>query len=334
MDAKDILRIAGQIAGLGGLALAVLLIIYRQVLLSIKSPEKIPAKGYLETINRMILYVFIVALVGLVLFAILSISEKATAALSRVSEVERELGTVKVEHAKVASLSERLAGENNTLSNRLARIEEASLKEQMSGLEMLSQDVSFDVQEWKAVDPNQRLTEKVYPVKTRKRFRLIRASKEAVSFSSTFGTSSPFEPNFASETHKFSVKRNTDLIPPGKPALRRWILTFDISEHALFEPFVVEEVVTVYNSFPNPQRESCGTLITVPTQQASIEVVFPTGKLPDTNSFQFSFYTLATSQPPTPLASPKFVYVAEKRSLKWTIDKPRLAHHYQAEWNW
>ena len=45
------------------------------------------------------------------------------------------------------------------------------------------------------------------------------AGYAATDFSTTFGTSSPFDPIFSSDSHPLRVIKNEDLIPPGKPAL-------------------------------------------------------------------------------------------------------------------
>ncbi len=334
MNESALLRIAGQIAGIGGIVVVILLLLYRQVLLTMKPPDNMPAEGYLKAINKIILFTFIVAIVGLVIYAVLSINENLRLAMDRAAAVQVELGSVKTENATIKSSFESLKTQAELLGKRFSAIEEASVKERSSSLEVRKQNVSFDLTAWKPVDQDRLAKEHVYQVWTRKHFQIAKAFKEARVFSTTFGTSSPFEPVFSCETHPLTDVRNSDLIPPGKPALRRWTLQIDISKEEPFKEFDIVEKTMIYNSFANPIRENCGTLITFPSRQASIEVVFPIGKTPKPDSLEFTFYTLGSGQSPSPFKDPDYRLEEDGKRLLWNIPDPRLAHHYQIEWRW
>jgi len=66
----------GEVAGLGGLGLGLFFLIVRLVLQTVPLPKNIPAAPYLKLVNRIIVFAFILALVGLGIYGTLQVTRR------------------------------------------------------------------------------------------------------------------------------------------------------------------------------------------------------------------------------------------------------------------
>lgn len=224
--------------------------------------------------------------------------------------------------------------EYEDLDGRVKKIGEFMLKLDTAQVEVERQAVMFDLTQWKPTDLRSRTEEHMYQVITRKEYRLMKAFKETETFKTTFGTSSPFEPVFSSDTHRFTLVRDDDLIPPNKPALRRWLVRLDIKDNRVFEPFKLTSVVVVWNSFSNPDEENCGTFVNYPIKSSAIEVKFPAAKRPKPEAIKLSYYRLDTGEPPVKMDRDGLSLSEDGQDLRWEIPSPTLGYHYQVAWAW
>jgi hypothetical protein len=163
---------------------------------------------------------------------------------------------------------------------------------------------------------------------------LWKALEEATNFSSTFGTSSPFDPVFSCNDFTLRCEENRDPIPVGKHSLRRWVLNYDISKTPLFQQFDIVSTIKIWNSFQNLDTESEGTLINFSTRRAVLKVIFPPAKHPKRNGVSCSFFGLAADKSPSPIPNPNLTFSEDGSSVTWVIEEPRLGYHYEIYWNW
>jgi len=73
MSITEILTIVGQIAGLGGLAFGIFLLLTKEVLKRVPPPKSMDRERYSKIINRVLLFTFLISLAGLSLYGILTI---------------------------------------------------------------------------------------------------------------------------------------------------------------------------------------------------------------------------------------------------------------------
>jgi hypothetical protein len=304
MNWDNILLVVGKIAGIGGLAIGSLLLIFRTVLKTVPPPKKVLAPAYFKMIDKIILYTFILALVGVGCYVFL-------------------------EYRKYAQLQQ----DHDALKQQLAQIQDVKLKARGAALEVLSCEVTFDFSNWSLVPEEERLT-------TRRSFELItsrrriwRATPETQQFFATFGTDSPFEPVFDGALLSQEIP-NTDQLQSGKDVLRRWILEYDIRSVPLFTPYDVVSEIKAWNCYQNDKMGHEGTLIMFPTRTATLKVIFPPDRRPIPETIRALDFPLDKSRSPKPVDSPKLTVAPDRSWVSWEIEAPHLNFHYILEWQW
>jgi hypothetical protein len=336
MGADQVFKVVGEVAGIGGLVVGLFFLVVRLVVHKVPAPlrKNVPEKEFFQILNRIILYAFILALVGLLIYALLQINARAASANEKASDLTVTLRLLQQQHNDLTAKYVLLQSDDDNLRSRIEQIEEAGLKARSSGIEVRSTDITYDLRGWKAVPDQDRATKKRSELVWTTKRQVIRAQKEATQFAATFATSSPFDPDFSCLTQNMKHDLNTDPLPQGKESLRRWILTYDISNEPLFTPFDIVTEIRAWNSMQNPVREHEGTLIMFPTRRASLEVVFPPGKPPKPHSIECSGYALAMDKSPEPFKTPDLIYSEDGLRVKWNIGDPMLGWHYIIQWDW
>jgi hypothetical protein len=301
MNAETLLSIA-KYAGLGGLGLVAFGLVARTALKNLPRPEAVLSEHFFRTVDRIILFAFILSLVGLVTYAVLE--------FRRTARLQNEYDQIKLE---------------------LTQIQDPNLKRRGAAIEVLTCDVTFDFRNWSIVPEQDRLTtRRSYELLTTKR-QIWRAHPETRQFSATFGTDSPFEPLFDSADLS-NEQRNPDQEQNNKTHLQRWILDYDISRVPLFTPYDIITQIKAWNCWQDRGQE--GTLIMYPTRSATLTVLFPHDHRPDPSSFHCFDFPLDKSRAPK-LIDDAILTVAPDRSwVKWEVKQPRLNYHYVIEWKW
>jgi hypothetical protein len=321
MNAESILRIAGQVAGIGGLALGLFLIVIRTAFKTLPQPKTVGSSRFFATIDTMIRYTFILSLVGVLAYAFLEVNRRVST-----------LAAIGEKYTMLEQNYENLKQTNAEMQKQIDKIVEPSLKTIMSPLEVRSSDVTFDLTNWSLVSAaEQQTTKRSYEVTRTKRV-VARPSSETRQFAATYATASALEPDFACKTHTMQAIPNKDEEQSGKIKLNRWILQYDISREPLYTPFPIITEITGWNALQNPVQEQEGTLIMFPTKSASLEVLFPPLKRP--SSIECFAYPLAQGASPQPVEHPNLEIASDRSRVKWFIDDPRLGYHYEIHWKW
>ena len=323
-----------EIAGIGLLGIGLLLVVVRLLLPRLGKPEITPGRQFFETIDKIILFAFILGLVGVMTYAILLVNDLAADANEKANELKGKLVTLEVTDKVTLDKYEQLKRDHADLQSRVDAIEEPGLKSRSSALEVLSADITYDLTGWKLVNPTDLASNKVCEFTWTTRRTVWKAQKEATRFYATFGTTSQLPPDFSSSTHTLSVDLNKDPIPPGKESLKRWILTYDIGNEPLFQPFDIKTTIKAWNSFQNNELEHEGTLILYSTRKVSMTVIFPPLKHPKPNSIICFFYGLAVDKSKSPFPNPNLQSAPDGSRVTWEIAEPRLGIHYEIWWNW
>lgn len=333
MQAEAILRVAGQVAGIGGLAVCLFLLIARYVLKALPKPDKVPPAKYFRVIDRIILFAFVLSITGLLIYAILEVGRRAGNAMEKTTELSTKLASLDERYKALSEKAENLSSENTKLQARIEQVAEAGLKARSSAIEVVASDITFDLSNWQEVSLGELKTKKRSPVITRTRRVVSRAHNESTKFAATYATSSAFEPDFSCKTHKMTAVLNKDPTPPGKESLRRWILEYEIGQEPLFTDFAIITEITGWNALQNPTTEHEGTIILFPTRTASIEVIFPKSKPPLAGSIECYSYPLAEGSKSLE-KHPNLSIAADGLKAKWNIEQPRLGYHYEIHWKW
>ena len=330
----SILRSAGQVAGIGGLTVAVFLLLAKQVLRAAPKPDKLTQQRYAAIINKILLYSFIIAIAGLLIYAFLEVLNQLKTAHAEYKSAVEKSAKLESDLALINQNYNQLQKDNQEIRIKIRNISESTLKEYAIGIEVLKQKSTFDITKWELISPQSIQKEKKYPVITSKDVELMRAFPECKELSSTFATSSPFEPIFNCNSHKLTTKLDEDAFPPGKQALHRWILIYDISGDPLFEPVTIQSSTTVWNSFANPDKEYAETFVPWPAHLASIAELFPESKKPKRDTVTCWYYPLGTGQSPRKVENAAWTFDDQTNKLEWQIPSPILGYHYRMEWNW
>jgi|ERR1041384_1207741 hypothetical protein len=305
MNAENVLRIM-QVAGLAGLVIGMFLLIARTALKTLPRPTKVPAASFFRTIDKIILFSFILSLVGLITYLFLEVRKYS-----------------------------RLQTDFDILSTQAAAIKDPKLKMRGGAIEVLECEITFDFTNWIYVPPEeQRLAQRSYEVTTTRR-RVWRAYAETEKFYATYATDAPFEPNFVGVTHHITPVLNTDSLQSNKEQKKRWILEYDISninQSPVRKGFDVITAITAWNALENPKEGKEGTLILFPTRQASLTVIFPVTKLP--TNIECVYYSLTEGDSEVPFLNPKLTTSPNRSRVTWTIDKPNLGYQYLIRWKW
>lgn len=314
-----ILNVMGKWAGLAGLALGLFLLIARYVVKKVPAPNKTPVKPYFKVIDRIILFAFVLSLIGLFIYAYTETIESKT-----------------------------LTSENTNLKEKLEQITDPLLKSKTQAFEVLSAEITFDLTKWEAVPNNLIGTEKRGFELTQTKRKVWRASKESEKFIATYSTKSKFDPHFqAGPDYPLNPIPNTDKIQPGKEAQPRWVLEYDVSNAPLFEPFEIVTTTQSWNTLQNTSEEKEGTLILFPTRKATLKIIFPPNKLAKKDSIKCLTMPFlwglseSTLSIPQKFESPQLKYEESKTgglntvsSVTWEISEPRLYYHYLIKWEW
>src|SRR5207248_8411597 len=80
-----------EILGISLLGIGVLLVIVRVLIPTLGRPDKVPARSFFETIDKIILFAFVLGLVGIMIYALLQVSDRASAADAKASEATGKL---------------------------------------------------------------------------------------------------------------------------------------------------------------------------------------------------------------------------------------------------
>jgi hypothetical protein len=311
MGVEDLFRIAGQVAGIGGLSICLFLLIARHILKAVPQPGSTPAKGYLKLIDKMLLYAFVLSMAGLMIYAV----------------------TRYIELSNILS-------ENHRLHEMIKNINDPTLKANSLAFEVLSCEVVFDLTDWRKVPKEKLATSKEYQEITTNTRSIWRASLEATKFfGGTYSTDSTFEPDIISLSPRYPVTKikNSDPIQPGnKSSEPRWDLMYDVQEAPLFKSFDIVTRSTVWNARPDPNVESEGTLIRFPTRNLTLIVKFPKHKLPRKNGFELDTMPLSDpiSRKQTKTKEGKLTVAPDLTWVKWEISQPKLLYHYLIYWHW
>jgi hypothetical protein len=314
METEGILRILGQIAGIGGLAIGLFLLVARSVLKEIPKPEPFSGKdypkiikGYKTVIDRIILFAFILSIIGLGIYGLIKYRE-----------------------------SYKLAEEKSRLEEIIREITDQNLKSKTAAFEVLELELTFDLTNWKSVPLEKLAIDKLSLQVTKSRRVLWRAAKEARRFVSTYGTRSSFDPVFDCKEYDMKAVLNTDSITPGQDSQKRWILEYNVETAPLFTPFEINTETRAYNSLQNENTEFEGTLIAFATRKALLRVIFPKNKLPleEPGSIWCETKPFGEKVPYSPVNNPKLKISEDRSIVEWEIDEPRLNYLYLIHWKW
>ncbi len=341
MNPTELFWFMGRIAGIAGIALAAYFLITRAVLARMPAPARVPFRRYFDVIDKIVLYAFVVALAGLVLYAILENGRRADSALVEVARFSGDLATLEEKHKQLNQehnlLSvnyEKLRSDYDLLNDRLSKIDDPLLKERSAAFEVMSSDVTFDLSNWSLVPEEELRTRKRSSMVTRAKREVYRAQREAKTFVSTYAIASAFDPDFSCKTHVMKAIPNKDSIQSGKESLRRWVLEYDVSNEPLFRPFKIDTETTSWNTMQNPSAEHEGTLILFSTRKACLDVIFPPQKRPIEGSIECKSYPLEQGRSPALVANPRLEVAKDRSRLKWEITEPKLGFHYEIYWKW
>lgn len=304
---ESILRVVGQVAGIGGLAIGLFLLIARNVLQVVPKPKGMSQDRFKSIVDRIILFAFILSVIGLGIYGFLKYRESA-----------------------------HLADENLKLKETLRDITEISMKARTAALEVLELELTFDLKGWKSVSLDKLATEKTSVEITKNRRVVWRATKEAARMYGTYGTRSSFEPVFDCKEFDMKPSLSTDPLTPGQDSQKRWILEYNIENAPLFTPFEINTEVKAYNALQNETTEFEGTLISFPTRKAVIRVVFPMHKLPlnEPGAIWCESKPFGEKVPFSPINNPKLKVSDDRSIVEWEIDEPRLNYLYLIHWKW
>src|ERR1700686_158537 len=179
MGVEGLFRIAGQVAGIGGLSICLFLLIARYVLKTVPRPGLTPAKGYLKLIDRILLYAFVLSIAGLMIYAV----------------------------TRYVELS-NLVSDNHQLREMIKRISDPTLKANSAAFEVMSCEIKFNLTNWREVPKEELKTSKRYEEVTTNTRSIWRASAEAEKFfGGTYATDSAFEPDIVSLSPKYPVTK-------------------------------------------------------------------------------------------------------------------------------
>jgi hypothetical protein len=73
MESVQLLKIFSEVAGIGGLGMGLFLLVVREVLKKVNPPDRPSAKQFYLLLNRIILFSFILAVLGLVIYAAIAL---------------------------------------------------------------------------------------------------------------------------------------------------------------------------------------------------------------------------------------------------------------------
>jgi hypothetical protein len=323
MSVEEVLRITGQVAGIGGLAFGLFLSIGRAVLKVLPTPKAFRGVSFFRTIDRIILYTFILAVIGVTCYAFLEMNRRVS-----------DLAPLKDKYESLSESHASLLQDYEELKRKYGLTQDASLRARSAAFEVLLADVTFDLTHWAPVPPEVQETEKRSYEVTRTKRVLWRADSDLKTFASTYGTASQLDPEFSCKTHLMRAIENTDSIQTGKETLRRWILEYDVSGQPLFTPFTVVTEITGWNALQNQATEHEGTLILFPTRRATLKVIFPPSKLPKPDSFECFQYPLQKNHSKLPFENPKLTVAPDRSWVQWEIEQPSLGYHYEIHWKW
>lgn len=76
MPSAELFRIVGQIAGIGGLVVLIFAFIVREVLRKVPPPPGVTERPFMSMINRIILFSFIITIIGMLIFLILTLVQQ------------------------------------------------------------------------------------------------------------------------------------------------------------------------------------------------------------------------------------------------------------------
>lgn len=308
MDFGELVRIAAEVAGIGGLAICLFALIARYVIKTVPPPGKTPAPSYFKLIDRIILYAFILSMMGLMIYALIK--------------------TIDMHN---------LVAENNSLMQRIKQITDPSLKLNSAAFEVLSCEITFDLTGWHQVPVNELKTTRLSQQTTRNKRVIWRAHPEAEKFSGgTYATDSPFLPAITSLTPRYKLNQieNPDPMQPGKDFAKRWVLEYEVKDAPLFEPFEIVTETTAWNTLQNSREGHEGTLIRIPTRRLSLIVIFPKDKLPKKDGIILKSMPLLFGASASPSNEGRLTISADSSRVEWTIDQPKLGYHYLIYWQW
>ena len=332
------------IAGVAGLAVFLVIGLLKTFIvewLAPKQPAKLTRKQIEGIVKQIIWSSLTIAVLSLLVWGTTRIVDSNNQTAQNVAATSGQVGGLR---RQVADLQTELeTNENKGVSmtkeladihEKLDRITEPSLKEQIPGYEIIERVVVFDLTRWQPVSPDRRATDKDCTVVTRSIQRVVKVKNEAKFAISTYATSGTWDPAFACTTHNLSPRRNNDRLPVGKPNLRRWLLEFDISSEPIYEEFIINHSITTWNSFQDLVGEFAETLITHPCKTAIIEVELPPSMVYATGSIRGGKYPLG---PPLTLLSDEeatIEYIESKHTVRMVVHEPRLGMHYRLMWQW
>lgn len=321
MDAAtaEILKVVGAVAGIGGIALIMLLLIFKDVIKAQIAVRLTRAQFFL-LMTLVLLLTFAIAASGVLCYAVITIKLDNNKTTQNVSQMSNQVTQLQSDYGQ--------------LKQKYDGIEDKMLKARTPAIEVVDQSVNFDLSKRTAVALEDRKLKRVSQVLTTKSFTLRRAYNEQTSFSTTAGSSSFLDPIFSSTTHHLVAKQNSDPMPVGTDSLRRWVLDFDISSEPLFKAFELTYTGTFWNSFQGESSEWAETAIFAPTKVASISIDFPPSKPFQPGSLKFKYYPWGANQPREDYPKPEVLADENGKRVKWTIRDPQVGYHYRIEWNW
>lgn len=69
----ELLKISSEVAGIGGLGMGLFLLVVREVLKKVNPPDRPNIREFYKLLNRIIVFSFILAIVGLVIYAAIAV---------------------------------------------------------------------------------------------------------------------------------------------------------------------------------------------------------------------------------------------------------------------
>ena len=317
--AIGILRIVGAVAGIGGLAFGVFLLLFREVIRK-QIAVQLTKEQFFKLMIVVIVLVFLMSLGGVLTWATMTIALDTSQQKNAISELERKYSDLQKQH--------------DELSKNHNSVEDKALKSRIPAIDVREKKSTFDLRKQVAVPLDDRQKKKLSVVTNTQVFRLARAFPEQTSFIVTAGSTTTFDPLHSSSTHKLQSYVNPDAMPVGTDSTKRWIAEFEVRDEPLFKEFELVYNGTFWNSFQGETDEWAETSAQFPIKRLILSVVFPESKPFTENSLEFRHYPFGQNTPRDQYPSPTYVISEDKSTVTWTIPEPTMGYIYRMEWKW
>lgn len=315
MESYNILKVLAQIAGIGGVSLGILFLLFRNIITRTLT-KTLPSEKAFSLVRLIIILTFSISIVGLLGYFMITLKS-----------MDNEMGTMKLQ---LDEATRSIQSYKDSLSNVLNITE----KTRYSNIQEYENHTLLDLTGWK------KLTDEEKKGKIKKSIgewritsRLAKVTEDVKYYFEDAATSSGIPPLLSCQTHKFNFYENKDENRIGGENMKRYLIDIDISNEPPQREFEIRYTQIYYNSFQGETQDWGAVPINNPMQKMTFEIIFPPNK-------PFKSYTLL-AYPDLP-SQPREVYEGNPiisadpngKSLKWTVENPKLRYIYRINWQW